>query len=88
MQDAIWNPSIALKRWSPKAYWLRTDPSFDPMRNDPRFTAIVKKWDYSTTELRSEILIWPHRKDAPRRNGEAFVPAKYAAGASRKNPYP
>jgi tetratricopeptide (TPR) repeat protein len=26
-----------------KATFLRTDPVFDPMRNDPRFTEIVKK---------------------------------------------
>jgi tetratricopeptide (TPR) repeat protein len=26
-----------------KTYFLRTDPLFDPMRNDPRFTEIVKK---------------------------------------------
>ena len=34
---------LANGQWSTKTYWLITDPSFDPMRNDPRFTAIVKK---------------------------------------------
>jgi len=29
--------------WNTKTLFLRVDPSFDPMRNDPRFTAIVKK---------------------------------------------
>jgi TolB-like protein/DNA-binding winged helix-turn-helix (wHTH) protein/Flp pilus assembly protein TadD len=29
--------------WFNKTYFLRVDPMFDPMRNDPRFTAIVKK---------------------------------------------
>jgi tetratricopeptide (TPR) repeat protein len=29
--------------WNTKTYFLRVDPLFDPMRNDPRFTAIVKK---------------------------------------------
>ena len=29
--------------WLNKTYFLRVDPMFDPMRNDPRFTAIVKK---------------------------------------------
>jgi hypothetical protein len=34
---------LANEMWSIKSFWLRTDPLFDPMRNDPRFTAIVKK---------------------------------------------
>jgi TolB-like protein/DNA-binding winged helix-turn-helix (wHTH) protein/Flp pilus assembly protein TadD len=29
--------------WFNKTYFLRVDPMFDPMRNDPRFTEIVKK---------------------------------------------
>jgi TolB-like protein/DNA-binding winged helix-turn-helix (wHTH) protein/Tfp pilus assembly protein PilF len=29
--------------WITRTYFLRVDPLFDPMRNDPRFTAIVKK---------------------------------------------
>jgi TolB-like protein/DNA-binding winged helix-turn-helix (wHTH) protein/Flp pilus assembly protein TadD len=29
--------------WANKTYFLRVDPLFDPMRNDPRFTEIVKK---------------------------------------------
>jgi TolB-like protein/DNA-binding winged helix-turn-helix (wHTH) protein len=29
--------------WQTKTLFLRVDPTFDPMRNDPRFTAIVKK---------------------------------------------
>ena len=28
--------------WDAKTYHLRNDPTFDPMRNDPRFTEIVK----------------------------------------------
>jgi hypothetical protein len=34
---------LANKVWANKTYFLRTDPVFDPMRGDPRFTAIVKK---------------------------------------------
>jgi hypothetical protein len=34
---------LANEAWSIKTYFLRVDPLFDPMRNDPRFTAIVKK---------------------------------------------
>jgi len=34
---------VANDVWSIKTYFLRVDPMFDPMRNDPRFTAIVKK---------------------------------------------
>jgi TolB-like protein/DNA-binding winged helix-turn-helix (wHTH) protein/Flp pilus assembly protein TadD len=34
---------LANEEWSIKTYNLRNDPIFDPMRNDPRFTAIVKK---------------------------------------------
>jgi TolB-like protein/DNA-binding winged helix-turn-helix (wHTH) protein/Flp pilus assembly protein TadD len=30
-------------RWETKTYHLRNDPTFDPMRNDPRFTEIVKR---------------------------------------------
>jgi TolB-like protein/DNA-binding winged helix-turn-helix (wHTH) protein len=33
----------ANQAWNTKTYFLRVDPLFDPMRNDPRFTAIVKK---------------------------------------------
>jgi TolB-like protein/DNA-binding winged helix-turn-helix (wHTH) protein/Flp pilus assembly protein TadD len=29
--------------WNTKTYHLRNDPLFDPMRNDPRFTEIVKR---------------------------------------------
>ena len=34
---------LANKRWATKTYRMRVDPIFDPMRNDPRFYAIVKK---------------------------------------------
>jgi TolB-like protein/DNA-binding winged helix-turn-helix (wHTH) protein/Flp pilus assembly protein TadD len=34
---------LANVEWSVKTYNLRNDPIFDPLRNDPRFTAIVKK---------------------------------------------
>jgi TolB-like protein/DNA-binding winged helix-turn-helix (wHTH) protein/Flp pilus assembly protein TadD len=34
---------LANEVWFIKTYFLRVDPMFDPMRNDPRFTAIVKK---------------------------------------------
>lgn len=34
---------LANQKWSIKTYYLKTDPSFDPMRNDPRFIAILKK---------------------------------------------
>jgi TolB-like protein/DNA-binding winged helix-turn-helix (wHTH) protein/Flp pilus assembly protein TadD len=34
---------LANEAWYIKTYFLRVDPSFDPMRNDPRFTEIVKK---------------------------------------------
>jgi tetratricopeptide (TPR) repeat protein len=34
---------LANEVWFIKTYLLRVDPMFDPMRNDPRFTAIVKK---------------------------------------------
>jgi TolB-like protein/Flp pilus assembly protein TadD/DNA-binding winged helix-turn-helix (wHTH) protein len=34
---------LANEAWANKTYFLRVDPLFDPMRNDPRFTAIVKK---------------------------------------------
>jgi TolB-like protein/DNA-binding winged helix-turn-helix (wHTH) protein/Flp pilus assembly protein TadD len=33
----------AADEWQTKTYLLRSDPLFDPMRNDPRFTEIVKK---------------------------------------------
>jgi TolB-like protein/DNA-binding winged helix-turn-helix (wHTH) protein/Flp pilus assembly protein TadD len=33
----------AADEWQTKTYLLRSDPLFDPMRNDPRFTAIVKR---------------------------------------------
>jgi TolB-like protein/DNA-binding winged helix-turn-helix (wHTH) protein/Flp pilus assembly protein TadD len=34
---------VANKNWASRTYYLRVDPLFDPMRNDPRFTEIVKK---------------------------------------------
>jgi tetratricopeptide (TPR) repeat protein len=34
---------LANEKWATKTLFLRVDPTFDPMRNDPRFTAIVKK---------------------------------------------
>jgi TolB-like protein/DNA-binding winged helix-turn-helix (wHTH) protein len=34
---------LANERWAIKTYNLRNDPTFDPMRDDPRFDAIVKK---------------------------------------------
>jgi TolB-like protein/DNA-binding winged helix-turn-helix (wHTH) protein/Flp pilus assembly protein TadD len=34
---------VATETMANKSYFLRTDPIFDPMRNDPRFTEIVKK---------------------------------------------
>jgi tetratricopeptide (TPR) repeat protein len=34
---------LANEMWSTRTYNLRNDPSFDPMRSDPRFNAIVKK---------------------------------------------
>jgi Flp pilus assembly protein TadD len=34
---------LANVAWVNKTYFLRVDPLFDPMRNDPRFTEIVKK---------------------------------------------
>jgi adenylate cyclase len=34
---------LANEKWAVKTYHLRNDPTFDAMRNDPRFTAIVKK---------------------------------------------
>lgn len=34
---------LANEKWASKTYFLRTDPTFDPMRKDSRFTAIVKK---------------------------------------------
>jgi tetratricopeptide (TPR) repeat protein len=34
---------FANQAWDIKTYFLRVDPLFDPMRGDPRFTAIVKK---------------------------------------------
>ncbi len=34
---------LANKEWSTKTYNFRVDPMFDPLRSDPRFTAIVKK---------------------------------------------
>jgi TolB-like protein/Flp pilus assembly protein TadD len=34
---------LANEKWSTKTYNLRNDPTFDPLRNDPRFIAIVKK---------------------------------------------
>jgi len=34
---------LANEEWAIKTYRLRVDPIFDPMRNDPRFTAIVNK---------------------------------------------
>jgi len=33
----------ANEKWLSRTYLLRVDPLFDPMRNDPRFTEIVKK---------------------------------------------
>ena len=34
---------LANQEWAIKSYRLRVDPIFDPMRNDPRFDAIVRK---------------------------------------------
>jgi TolB-like protein/DNA-binding winged helix-turn-helix (wHTH) protein/Flp pilus assembly protein TadD len=34
---------LANVAWANKTYFLRSDPVFDPMRNDSRFTVIVKK---------------------------------------------
>jgi hypothetical protein len=34
---------LANEAWANKTYFLRTDPLFDAMRGDPRFTEIVKK---------------------------------------------
>ena len=34
---------LANQAWNTKTYFIRVDPMFDPMRNDPRFTEIVKK---------------------------------------------
>ena len=34
---------LADEKWATKTYNLRNDPTFDPMRDDPRFDAIVKK---------------------------------------------
>lgn len=34
---------LANEAWANKTYFLRTDPLFDPMRNDPHFVEIVKK---------------------------------------------
>ena len=34
---------LANDLWANNTYNLRNDPTYDPMRSDPRFTAIVKK---------------------------------------------
>ena len=34
---------LANEAWANKTYFLRSDPVFDPMRNDPRFNEILKK---------------------------------------------
>jgi TolB-like protein/DNA-binding winged helix-turn-helix (wHTH) protein/Flp pilus assembly protein TadD len=34
---------LANQVWATKTYFIRVDPLFDPMRNDPRFNEIVKK---------------------------------------------
>jgi hypothetical protein len=34
---------LANEEWNIRTYFLNCDPVYDPMRGDPRFTAILRK---------------------------------------------